>query len=676
MNKKPLCDRRGSENGVRPRACIPSRDGDGAVVLLMLLFAASIAFAQDPPTPRQIIQEVQKRQQSTSQRYEGTLEVTGPGNRVATKRWIYRRIGAFGNSKAILRFTAPAEVKGVGLLIVNHPDRASDQWMWRPAIERDQRIALQDRSTRFFGTDFSFEDLEERDVDQYDYKLLAEESGTWKIESRPRKSSQYTYSYFWVKKDNYTFVKVEAYNKKGLVRVIDYKDQELIKGIWTPRLTEVFDMTRNSHTTLKYDRVDYNLPSEGRRLHTSGPAPRLMNLAALFALTFLAQNAQNAQNFEQRGFIENQSLFYAQTAPNDDGLAVDSTLLRWEASYKFAPWFTLSGAFDGRTDSHEQTQRSARLDWDDRSTQRPALSVRRLSATIHKGKVTAEIGRQFIRWGKTDILSPTDRFAPKDYLSSVVDSDFLGVTAARLTYELEGTHRRSGLSTLVHAQPHSAVKPTLERCASAGGGDLNHRRRRAFTPEDRGNMGRAGTTSAPDTNTPVFLFDGYDNLPLFNATFDPLASTLALQRYYPELRLYGGDVAVPLTWFTVKGEAAYYTSSTPSMDEFALYVIQLERQVKEWSFVGGYAGEAVTRSSGNPLQFAPDRGFARSFVGRAGLTIDVNRSLAVETAVRAAGSFVRFEYSQGIGQHWRATGGWAWIRGGHDGFFLEPVPSQ
>ena len=31
-------------------------------------------------------------------------------------------------------------------------------------------------STRFFGTDFSFEDLDERDVDQYDYVLLGEES--------------------------------------------------------------------------------------------------------------------------------------------------------------------------------------------------------------------------------------------------------------------------------------------------------------------------------------------------------------------------------------------------------------------------------------------------------------------------------------------------------------------
>ena len=73
---------------------------------------------------------------------------------------------------------------------------------------------------------------------------------------------------------------------------------------------------------------------------------------------------------------------------------------------------------------------------DDRWIQRPALSVRRLSATIHKGKITAEIGRQFIRWGKADILTPTDRFAPKDYLSNVVDSDFLGVVAARLTVRI------------------------------------------------------------------------------------------------------------------------------------------------------------------------------------------------------------------------------------------------
>lgn len=222
-----------------------------------LLLAAIPGLAQDP---RQIMVELQKRQFSNSQRYEGTLEVIGGGSKVATKSWVYMRIGSFGNSKARLQFTSPADVKGVGMLIVNHPDRASDQWMWRPNIGRDQRIALQDRSTRFFGTDFSFEDLEERDVDQYDFKLLSDEGTQWKIESRPRKKSQYTYSYFWIRKDNYTFQKVESYDKKGLVRSIDYKDYAQVKNIWTARTTEVLDVRRNSRTILKYDKLDYNLP--------------------------------------------------------------------------------------------------------------------------------------------------------------------------------------------------------------------------------------------------------------------------------------------------------------------------------------------------------------------------------------------------------------------------------
>lgn len=225
-------------------------------VAAMLLLAA-LAPAQDP---RQIMEEVQRRQRSDSQHYEGTLEVIGGGNRIATKRWVFDRLGSFGNSKAVLRFTAPPEVKGVGLLIVNHPDRASDQWMWRPNIGREQRIALQDRSTRFFGTDFSFEDLEERDVGQFDFKLEGDEGGAWKVQSIPKKSSQYTHSFLWVKKDNYTIVKAESYNKKGLVRSIDYRDFEQAKGIWTARTIEVHDVTRNSRTILKYDKLEYNLP--------------------------------------------------------------------------------------------------------------------------------------------------------------------------------------------------------------------------------------------------------------------------------------------------------------------------------------------------------------------------------------------------------------------------------
>ncbi len=390
-----------------------------------------------------------------------------------------------------------------------------------------------------------------------------------------------------------------------------------------------------------------------------------MNIAAMLAAASLLMQAAAAQNFDQRGFFENRSLFYPQSAPNDSGQVVNQTLLRYEASYKVAPWLKISGVIDARFDSHQQLEREARLDVNDRSLQRPALSLRRLSATLHKGKVTAEIGRQFIRWGKADILNPTDRFAPKDFLS-VIDSDFLGVAAARVTYESGGntvdlvwqpffTPSRSPL-----LNQRWTVLPSEAQAIPIG---------------DRGARFPGGSQYGARYNHigsgyeySVCFFEGFNNLPLFDVQIQLAPFGVNLQRYYPTLRLYGADAAVPLRWLTVKGEAAYFTSSTPGAEEYAIYVIQVERQVKEFSFVAGYAGDVVTRVSTNPFQFAPDRGFARSFVGRAGWTIDANRSMSLEAAVRASGSFLRYEYSQLFGQHWRATAGAAWIRGEADDF--------
>jgi len=225
-------------------------------------FPSSLGAADDA---RQIVEEAQRRTDAKSQRYEGLLQVFDAKGKVSDKRWTFERLGAHGQSKSVLRFTAPAEVKGVALLVYNHPDRASDQWMWTPAIERDRRIALQDRSTRFFGTDFSFEDLEERDVDQYDYVLQGEEAVDgalcWMIESTPKKtkSSQYTRSIVWIRKDNYAFARVESYIKANLVRRLNYSKIENVSGFWTGRVMEMSDLTRGSRTRLTLDKLQYNV---------------------------------------------------------------------------------------------------------------------------------------------------------------------------------------------------------------------------------------------------------------------------------------------------------------------------------------------------------------------------------------------------------------------------------
>jgi outer membrane lipoprotein-sorting protein len=232
--------------------------------IVLASFLVTSASAAD--SARQIVEEAQRRTEAKSQRYEGLLQVFDAKGKVTDKRWAFARLGAHGNSRAVLRFTAPAEVKGVALLIVNHPDRASDQWMWTPAIERDRRIALQDRSTRFFGTDFSFEDLEERDVDQYQYSLLGddvvESAQCWKIESTPRqgKSSQYTRSIVWVRKDNYALARIEHYSKSEVVRRLEYSDIRNVQGIWTAKTMEMADLRRGSRTRLSLEKLEYNVP--------------------------------------------------------------------------------------------------------------------------------------------------------------------------------------------------------------------------------------------------------------------------------------------------------------------------------------------------------------------------------------------------------------------------------
>lgn len=386
------------------------------------------------------------------------------------------------------------------------------------------------------------------------------------------------------------------------------------------------------------------------------------------AAVLVTAAALTAQQFTGRGFFEDFSTFYPQTAPNDSAHAVSETLLRYEASWQPFPWLKLNGDIDARTDTHRQDERAWDLSLADRTILRPAFALRRFSAILNKGKFTIELGRQFIRWGRTDILSPEDHFAPKDFLN-VVDSDFLGVIATRVTYE-------SGPNTLdLVWQPWFTPSrtPLLNQrwtVMPESIGTIPIRDAGAQYPT-RSQFGARWNHVGRGYEVAAAYYDGYNHLPLFRATPEYTPSLeVAVQRYYPRLRLYGADTAIPTSWVTVKMEAAYFTTTRPQTDEYLLYVLQLERQQGNWIIVGGYAGEVVTAPVGNPLQFSPERGFARSFLGRAEYTISSTRSVAFTGAARqnGRGTWLRLEYSQAYGRHWRATGGFTWIHGDPNDF--------
>ena len=364
-----------------------------------------------------------------------------------------------------------------------------------------------------------------------------------------------------------------------------------------------------------------------------------------------------------RGFFEVEAIGYPQTAPGDGTRGVASALARFEPSIDLGGGVSVAASFDARADTYEEVARDWSVAYWDRAAVRPALAIGRLALTLARGPVTFEIGKQFVRWGQVDIISPTDRFTARDYLLPVT-SEALATTAARLT--LAGRGRT--LELVVAPRMTPSRMPLLSHRwigAQAAGFSLSdagavHGR----DPQYGVRFNHLGSRAEYS----VSFFQGYNHLPLLSvAPTGPAAA--AVTRRYPAIRAYGADLVVPLPVFAIKAEAAWIQSRAGDADDYGLYVVQAERQQGEWLLIGGYVGEVVTSRRG-ALTFAPDRGLARSLVGRASLTIDARRSLAIESVARRDGDgfYAKLDYTHAVGGHWRVTLRLAAIRGAPDDY--------
>ena len=371
----------------------------------------------------------------------------------------------------------------------------------------------------------------------------------------------------------------------------------------------------------------------------------------VFLLLLFTPSWAAAQTFSHRGYGEALFIAHPQTGILDQTRLIADTLFRWEPTVKAGSW-RFDAALDGRMDSHRMTQHSGEVTYWDRTIRRPALAVARLSTSWARGPLTVELGKQFVRWGKTDILVPTDRFAPRDYLD-VSEPQLLGITAARVTL----AHASDSLDIVVSPRLTPSRAPLLDQrwvVRPPTVGDLPLVDRGAGYPSGA-QSGVRWSHLGRRLEHSVSIYRGFQHLPWFEGSFIPAPPHIDVRRQYAQLTSAGADMAMPLAAFTIKSEAAWFHSDTPGAGEYLLYVVQLERQSGEWLFIGGYAGEHE-KTPATLFRFAPDRGLTRAFIGRASVTLDANRTLTFEAVVRqnAEGFYGRVEYSHGLGSHWRA----------------------
>ncbi|MBQ8014323.1 MAG: outer membrane lipoprotein-sorting protein [Treponema sp.] len=185
-----------------------------------------------------------------------------------------RNVGEYGRCKNNLTdmtmvFLSPATVKGTRFLVKENEGKDDDKWIYLPSLKNTRRIAASDGEKSFVGTDFSYDDMSSREVDEDSHKLLkeSEDKGNFKdlyvVESIPKdpKSSQYSKRISWVTKDSWIPTYIELYDKKGkLLKVNEIKSITPMKG-------------NGGHT--------YNIPTENVMTNVQKNHSSIMKLGGL-----------------------------------------------------------------------------------------------------------------------------------------------------------------------------------------------------------------------------------------------------------------------------------------------------------------------------------------------------------------------------------------------------------
>ena len=173
-----------------------------------------------------------------------------------------------GDQKYFIYFFRPADVKDMTFMIYKYPVRDDDRWLFIPAFNMVKRIAAQDKRSSFVGSDFTYEDVSGRDIEDDVYVIEREEKlgdrDCYVVKSTPKGAdADFGYKITWVDKANFLPLKEEQFDKKG-AHYKQFTADEVAdeKGFPTVIKRTMQNLQTGHRTEVVYLKTDYDLGLE------------------------------------------------------------------------------------------------------------------------------------------------------------------------------------------------------------------------------------------------------------------------------------------------------------------------------------------------------------------------------------------------------------------------------
>lgn len=174
----------------------------------------------------------------------------------------------------LIKFNSPADIKGTGFLSIEQKENEDLQWLYLPAFKKIRRISSGMEKGSFASSEFTFEDLNREDVDEYKYELKGKKDveghSCYMIEATPfsknkLQNSAYSKREICIREDNYVMVNAIFYDNKGL-KVKELKASDIKKVLNSDQARayklEMTDLTSGRKTVLNYNNIQLECCNE------------------------------------------------------------------------------------------------------------------------------------------------------------------------------------------------------------------------------------------------------------------------------------------------------------------------------------------------------------------------------------------------------------------------------
>lgn len=247
-------------------------------MVAMAIAFTTTAMAQ---TGRDIAQKVKDRPDGDTRQSELVMKLINKRGAVRERKLISYSIDVGKGKKdrkSMMFFQYPGDVKGTGFLTwdYDNPGKDDDKWLYLPAMKKTRRISGSSAKQDYFmGSDFTYDDMGSRSVDEDTHKLLGTENiggqKCWKLESVPKdKREIYSRKIAFIRQDCLIAVKVEYYDKMGkLHRRLELSDIAKVAGFWVARKLHMTNVQTGHQTILEIKNPKYNLPMEDSKFNVT-----------------------------------------------------------------------------------------------------------------------------------------------------------------------------------------------------------------------------------------------------------------------------------------------------------------------------------------------------------------------------------------------------------------------